>query len=238
VTTTRSTTRATALGLLLTLLTALLAVGAAAPAQAETYYRYWAGWVGTNGTWNFAPVSPDASIPADGAVDGWRFEIAGESGAARTPRIAPDFAAICGTTAAVAGSKRVALVIDYGVPADAPEGSTPPEPEVGCTVTPVNSNSLQVLAALGSQRLDKTLLCAIDGYPTTGCGDTVPGATPPPTSEPTLPVPVAAASVDTADTADTASTTGSSFPVVPLVIALIVLVLALLAFRMSRKSRG
>ena len=62
-----------------------------------------------------------ASIPADGAVSGWRFEIAGESGAARPPRIAPDFAAICGSTAAVAGSKRVALVIDYGVPADAPE---------------------------------------------------------------------------------------------------------------------
>ncbi|CAB4954808.1 MAG: hypothetical protein F2842_08135 [Actinobacteria bacterium] len=233
--TTTRTTRTMALALLLTLLTALLAMGAAAPAQAETYYRYWTEWVGTNGTWNFATVSPDASIPADGAVSGWRFEIAGESGSARTPRIAPDFAAICGSTAAVAGSKRVALVIDYGVPADAPEGSTPPEPEVGCTVTPVNSNSLQVLATAGSQRLDKTLLCAIDGYPATGCGDVVPGATPPPTSEPTLPVPVAAASASATSTTDTTST---SFPIVPLVIALIVLVLALLAFRMSRKSRG
>ena len=87
--------RAAVIAILLT-----LAGGAvAAPAQAAAY-RYWGYFHLTKGAWAFAATGPAQIVPADGAVDGWRFAVADES-SIRTPRATPTFAALCSSTAAI-----------------------------------------------------------------------------------------------------------------------------------------
>ncbi|MCX6459591.1 MAG: SCO2322 family protein [Actinobacteria bacterium] len=220
---------------LLVLATMLGGALLAAPAQADTYYRYWTYWSGSSSTWTFAATSPDTYVPADGAVDGWRFDVAPESGNARAPRIGPDFTTICGSTAAVAGSKRVAVVIDDGAAEDAPEGSTPSAPTVACAVVPTSANSLQTLAAVATERLDKTLLCAIDGYPATGCGDQISLTSPPPTAEATFPVPVPSS---LAAVAPASTQTASSTPWGTIIGGLAIIVLIVIAVVLSRRRRA
>jgi hypothetical protein len=106
-------------------------------------------------------------------MDGWRFAVADES-SIRTPRATPSFAALCSGTAIKAGSKRVGLVIDFGRPADSADGATPPEPRATCVSVPEKATGADVLVAGGATlRLSKALDCAIDGWPATGCGDSV-----------------------------------------------------------------
>jgi hypothetical protein len=159
----------------------------AAPAQAAAY-RYWGYFHLTKGAWAFAQTGPAQAVPADGTVEGWRFAVADES-SVRTPRATPTFDALCAGTAVKAGTKRVGLVIDYGRPsdsADGPDGAQPPAAQATCVAVPVKASGSDVLVAAGATlRLDKTLTCAIDGWPATGCG------------EPVAPVPAAAASPDT-----------------------------------------
>lgn len=160
--------RAAVIAILLT-----LAGGAVvAPAQAAAY-RYWGYFHLTNGAWVFAQTGPAQVIPADGAVDGWRFAVADES-SVRTPRATPTFAALCTGTAVAAGSKRVGLVLDFGRPADSVDGATPPAAKATCVTVPEKATGSDVLVAGGaSLRLDKAMNCAIDGWPATGCGDSV-----------------------------------------------------------------
>ena len=66
---------------------------------------------------------PAEAAPADGAVEGWRYAVAGAE--PRFPRADGDFELICGSTDADAGEKRVAVVIDYGTDADSEDGSNP-----------------------------------------------------------------------------------------------------------------
>jgi hypothetical protein len=217
-------------------------VTATAPAQAEAY-RYWTMWTAAPGAtqWTFAMKAPDALIPADGSVDGWRYEVAGaDATTSRDPRINPEFATICGSTpAAPSGSKRVALVIDYGIASESPAGSTPPAPTVHCVVAPTNANSLQVLAKLDAERLESGLLCAIDGYPAKGCADTLASATAPPTAEPTIADPAAAveAAPASAPASTPTSSEGNSFPWAALIAALAVVALLFAAFARSRARR-
>jgi hypothetical protein len=144
----------------------------AAPAQAASY-RYWGYFHVTKGAWAFAQTGPAQAIPADGSVDGWRFAVADES-SIRTPRATPAFAALCIGTPIKAGSKRVGLVIDFGRPADSGDGTTPPAPKATCVTVPAKATGADVLVAGGATlRLSKALDCAIDGYPATGCGDSV-----------------------------------------------------------------
>ena len=217
----------------------LAAFTAAAPAQAEAY-RYWTFWNSTGPTWEFAQKAPDAIVPADGTVDGWRFEVAGaDATTSRPPRIAPEFTTICATTPAQSGKKRVAVVVDFGLPAEAPSGSTPPTPAVHCVVAPTTATSAQVLAAVNSERLDKGLLCAVDGYPATGCADTLANATAPPTAQATLPVPmpsVTAVTTGMGDAIAPAASTTSTFPWRTVVG--VAIVLALIVFAVARARRG
>ncbi|RSS56401.1 hypothetical protein EF918_34145, partial [Streptomyces sp. WAC06614] len=106
---------------------AVLALVAAAPALAAGY-RYWSFWEGGGAQeWTYANQGPSQLRPQDGTVLGFRFAVSQDAAAeAARPRAAADFAAICGTTAPVEGRKRVALVVDFGVPADAPSGEAPP----------------------------------------------------------------------------------------------------------------
>ena len=80
--------------------------------------------------------------------------------------------------------------MDFGRPADGPDGtSAPPAPIAQCVSVPTAATGSDVMAAAGlTLRLDKSLTCAINGWPATGCGD------------PVNPVPAAAASPDAAIT--------------------------------------
>lgn len=156
----------------------LLVVGAvpavlgAGTAQAAGY-RYWSFWEGSASGWTYATQGPSLVRPDDGSVQGFRFAVSADSQDASKPRRAPDFAKICADTPAKDGSKRVALVIDPGVAADAPDGETPPAPRTACARVPGDASSAEALASVAKPlRYDTSaMLCAISGYPATGCGE-------------------------------------------------------------------
>ncbi|MFD9339167.1 SCO2322 family protein [Streptomyces sp. NPDC060028] len=173
----RLTTAALAFGVLLTLL-------AATPALAAGY-RYWSFWDGAGGRWAYATQGPSIARPADGATLGFRFAVSQDAAAeAATPRAAADFEAVCGATAALEGRKRVAVVVDFGVPADAPAGETPPQdtPRTACAQVAPEATAAEALAAVAKplRYNSSALLCAISGYPKQGCGDQVAQAPPEP----------------------------------------------------------
>ncbi|MGW3159192.1 SCO2322 family protein [Streptomyces sp. NPDC001089] len=174
--------RATAPALLLTplllasLLLAPLLLVLAVAGQAEAVgYRYWSFWDRTGGTWTYATQGPSTARPSDGDVEGFRFAVSADSQDATKPRGAADFTAVCHGTEARHGTKRVALVLDFGTAADAPSGETPPAPRTVCARIPSDATTADALASVAKPlRYDtNALLCAIAGYPRTGCGEQV-----------------------------------------------------------------
>ncbi|MFI1287142.1 SCO2322 family protein [Streptomyces sp. NPDC020792] len=153
---------------------ALLLVAGAGQAQA-TGYRYWSFWGRDDGKWTYATEGPSTARPSDGDVQGLRFAVSEDSQDASKPRGTADFEAICAKTPAEKGSKRVALVLDFGVRADAPAGETPPAPRTACARVPSDATTAEALAAVAKPlRYDaNALLCAISGYPRKGCGEQV-----------------------------------------------------------------
>ncbi|MFI6434179.1 SCO2322 family protein [Streptomyces sp. NPDC050759] len=165
--------------LLLSLLAGLL-LATASPAHAAGY-RYWSFWDRTGSTWTYATEGPSTAVPSDGDVQGFRFAVSEDSADADTPRGTASFAAICGDTAARDGRKRVALVLDFGTASDAPSGERPPARRTECAVVPRDATTAEALATAAKPLRYNTnaLLCAIAGYPETGCGEQVTGATKP-----------------------------------------------------------
>ncbi|GAA1972635.1 hypothetical protein GCM10009817_11010 [Terrabacter lapilli] len=162
--------------LLAAVVAACLSALTLAPAQAAAY-RYWGFFQLTGTTWAFAQKGPDQTVPKDGTVEGWRFAVADES-STRFPRAVLTFDQLCGATPAQAGKKRVGLVLDFGRPADAADGATPPQPKASCAVVPTDATSSAVLATAGEVRAEKGLVCAIAGYPATDCGGAVKEVSP------------------------------------------------------------
>ncbi|MFJ6687848.1 SCO2322 family protein [Streptomyces sp. NPDC091294] len=160
--------------LALLLLAAFLLVANAGQAQAAGY-RYWSFWDRDGGTWVYATQGPSLVRPSDGDVQGFRFAVSEDSGDAAQPRGTADFATICAKTPAEDGSKRVALVLDFGTASDAPSGETPPAPRTACAQVSPEATTADALAAVaGPLRYDtNALLCAIAGYPKSGCGEQV-----------------------------------------------------------------
>lgn len=158
------------------LVTAFLLLGSAAQAHA-TGYRYWSFWERDGGRWAYATEGPSTARPADGAVQGFRFAVSQDSADAAQPRGTAGFDAICARTPAREGSKRVALVLDFGTAADAPSGETPPAPRTACARVAPDATTAEALAAVAKPlRYDtNALLCAISGYPQRGCGEQVSG---------------------------------------------------------------
>ncbi|MGW0816135.1 SCO2322 family protein [Streptomyces viridiviolaceus] len=155
-------------------LAGLLLIGSAGQAQA-TGYRYWSFWDRDGDRWTYATQGPSTARPSDGDVQGFRFAVSEDSDDAAQPRGAADFAAICAKTPARDGSKRVALVLDFGTAADAPSGETPPGRRTACARVSPDATTADALAAVaGPLRYDTdALLCAIAGYPESGCGEQV-----------------------------------------------------------------
>jgi hypothetical protein len=214
--------------LVLSLLAGLLLAGTVATtAQAEDGYRFWGYYQWTGGQWAFAQKGADAVVPADGAVEGWRYAVGGAK--PRVPRAAGDFQAICGSTPAETGKKRVALVIDPGTTADALSGETPGPATGTCVVTDVKATGAKILAAVGPIRIEKGLTCGIDGYPAKGCGDPVKNIKVPATDQPvTLQIKSAVGSTaqPTASPAASSSTSddGGGAPWTGIIIAAVVVV--------------
>ncbi|WP_031171054.1 SCO2322 family protein [Streptomyces durhamensis] len=157
------------------LLCATLVVLAGAGQAHATGYRYWSFWERTGGHWTYATQGPSTARPDDGAVEGFRFAVSADSADANRPRGAADFGTICAGTPARSGTKRVALVLDFGTPADAPSGETPPARRTACARVSADATSAEALAAVAPPlRYDtNALLCAIAGYPKKGCGEQV-----------------------------------------------------------------
>ncbi|MFH9721885.1 SCO2322 family protein [Streptomyces sp. NPDC017254] len=150
---------------------------AAAPAQAAGY-RYWSFWESDGGKpWAYATQGPATARPADGDAIGFRFAISNGTDDTSLPSAAPDFARICGGVEKKDGTKRVAVVVDFGGPADAPPGDTPPEKPVkaGCAQVREDATSAEALATVAKPlRYDSAaMLCGIAGYPARGCGEQV-----------------------------------------------------------------
>ncbi|WP_431781802.1 SCO2322 family protein [Streptomyces chumphonensis] len=159
----------------------LLLLLGATPAHAEGY-RYWSFWTRADdgSDWAYATQGPATLRPADGAVVGLRFAVTENSEDAARPRQRDGFETVCADTPPREGRKRVALVIDPGTPADAPEGETPPEPwEVCAAVAPDASVGDALAATAPPLRYDASaLLCAVAGYPATECGPEVDASAP------------------------------------------------------------
>lgn len=160
-------------GLLVPVLAGVLLV-AASPARAAGY-RYWSFWERHGSAWEFAQSGPATTVPADGSAEGWRFGVSADSASAVRPRGRVRFAAVCAATPARKGTKRVALVLDFGTAADAAGGARPPRARVACARVPDDASAADALAAVARPlRYDSSgLVCAIAGYPATGCGERV-----------------------------------------------------------------
>ncbi|WP_030163204.1 SCO2322 family protein [Streptomyces sp. NRRL S-244] len=162
-----------AFGILLTLL-------ASSPALAAGY-RYWSFWEGAGGQWQYATQGPSTARPADGSALGFRFAVSQDAAAeAAKPRAAADFAAVCASTPAVEGRKRIAVVVDFGVPADAPAGDAPPQdtPRTACAQVAPDATAAEALAQAAKplRYNSAALLCAVSGYPKQGCGEPIADA--------------------------------------------------------------
>jgi hypothetical protein len=160
----------------------------AAPAADAASYRFWSYWTVDSGSWTFAQVGPATLRPKDGAVQGWRFSVSADSASALKPRIGPGgaFDEVCGGTSAEDGKKRVALVVDFGIPSHAPSGDAPPAESLRGTCVVANDRAdgwdVLVQAGYGIRSDGSGLVCALSGYPQRGCGETVKDPTPPPAS--------------------------------------------------------
>ncbi|MGA9344985.1 MAG: SCO2322 family protein, partial [Nocardioidaceae bacterium] len=188
---------ATFITLVLTLVAALAGLAGLAPSYAGTAstaqqsalaqarssaagdgYTYWAyfTWDASGSRWELAPVGAnDKKIdPKDGDVFGFRWALNVGTTSAREPRADGDFAAICGSEPATGSGVQIAFVIDYGTATDAPKGQEPPQPRGICIDAKSSATVQQALQAVTPVRTSSSgLLCAIDNYPASGCGDTV-----------------------------------------------------------------
>ena len=169
------------LGLLVVVGSVVGLVGAGAPAADATAYRFWTYWTKPSG-WEFSSVGA-SRVPSDGSVEGWRFAVSAAASSGKPPRSGVTFDSVCGPTPAAAGSKRVALVVDFGSSADAPPGDSPPAGvATHCAVVAPGANGYAVLADFAALRVESGLVCAVDGYPARGCGEPVADPAPSPAS--------------------------------------------------------
>ncbi|MET9731684.1 SCO2322 family protein [Streptomyces sp. NPDC006458] len=153
----------------------LLTLTVAAQSAHATGYRYWSFWDRDGARWVYATQGPATARPSDGDLQGFRFAVSEDSQDADQPRGEADFATICADTPARDGRKRVALVLDFGTPADAPSGERPPPARTACASVDPDATTAEALAAVAKPlRYDtNALLCAIAGYPRQGCGEQV-----------------------------------------------------------------
>lgn len=159
--------------IMVAVIAALLSQSLITSASADSKgWRYWGYYqsAAKSSTWVAAMTGPTVDI-ADGSVEGWIFTFSGDDVPSTPPSVKPDFTKICGTTKAVAGKKRIGLVVDFGKRTYAPKGEKIQKRIVRCVVTDKKSQGLEVLAQeLQVRQDDSGLICGLSGYPAKECG--------------------------------------------------------------------
>lgn len=146
-------------------------------ARADDGYRYWGYYEVADNAWQFAQTAPGATVVPDGSVIGWRYAVSSMT-ITRAPRTMPAFNEVCGKVRPVEGQKRVSVIVDPGIPEEAPDGGTPGPVTATCVVAPPDATATQVLQTVAQVRTDDAgLLCGVSGYPANGCADPVSGVT-------------------------------------------------------------
>jgi hypothetical protein len=152
------------------------------PANAADY-RYWTFWVTTNDSWSFANEGAGTLKATDQMVTGWKFAITGADNGL-PPTESAVFAQLCPDTSEQAGTLRVAVVVDFNDQATAPEGETPPSPNVvKCVTVNEGQTAADALNAAGLEvRANDGFVCGINGYPKEECGLEIAATTSDPTA--------------------------------------------------------
>ena len=152
------------------------------PANAADY-RYWTFWVTTNDSWSFANEGAGTLEATDQMVTGWKFAITGADNGL-PPTESAVFAELCPDTSEQAGTLRVAVVVDFNDQATAPEGETPPSPNVvSCVTVNEGQTAADALNAAGLEvRANDGFVCGINGYPKEECGLEIAATTSDPTA--------------------------------------------------------
>jgi hypothetical protein len=152
------------------------------PANAADY-RYWTFWVTTNDSWSFANEGAGTLKATDQMVTGWKFAITGADNGL-PPTESAVFAELCPDTSEQAGTLRVAVVVDFNDQATAPEGETPPSPNVvSCVTVNEGQTAADALNAAGLEvRANDGFVCGINGYPKEECGLEIAATTSDPTA--------------------------------------------------------
>jgi hypothetical protein len=225
----------------------LLVAGTAGTARAADGFRYWNYFHVKHGGYTFATTGPSGYTPADGSIEAYRYGLSSTAAGLQPRTDATTYTAgkICKGTHPRSGWKRVGVLLDFGTKADAAKGETPPAPRAACALVPRNATGQQVLGAVAEVRVEKQLVCGIDGYPVTGCSVTVknpPAAAPQQDVAFTLP-PAARSSADPSPSPAASSSSSTStddggfpWPLVGVVAALVVIGGGALALARSRRN--
>lgn len=170
-------------GALLAAAVALPAAGIGAQTAAATTYAYWSYWHKAPGatSWTYSGSGPYYYRPADGSVEGWHFVTGSGGPSDPPPRARGAYSALC-TNSPKAAGVQVALILDFGSSV-----------QKSCLTVPSGSSGSTVLTKAGANAHYNSsgLLCSIEGYPRSGCGQVVsappatPKAAPKPNNRPT-----------------------------------------------------
>lgn len=221
----------------------IVAMTSAAVGNAANY-RFWGFFQLTDGAWTAASVGAAQAVPENGAVDGWRYAVVGDT-TFRTPRTELTFDDICPDAEPAEGSKVVAVVVDNGTAEDSPDGGEAPGAFAGCAEVDADATSLDVLAAVTESVDEGGFVCSIGGYPQAGCDpNEVPGAAPTddgstvevaiPDSDTETDAPTAGPAADSGEEESDDSGSGSTIAVIVAVV--VVLVLAITAGIRARRG--
>lgn len=210
---------------------------APAGASAEGGFTFWGYYHLRNGTWEASQEGAGSITPREGVVEGFRYATTTETEFNRPPRVDTSFAEICGDAEAPDGRKRVALVIDYGTVEDAANGGKPPPAEGHCAVVPEGFSTQQALESVASLRIED-FICAINGYPETGCGEQVSNVQIP-ADEPTVALQLDSDASNADDGAAVAAEESESgVPWSLIGVAVLVVLLAVVAVMLARRRRA
>ena len=114
---------------------------------AEKGWRYWGYFQAAPGAtkWTAAMTGPTVNVE-DGSVEGWAFTFSSDAiPDAKAPKVAPSFSSICGKTKAVAGKKRIGVMIDFGSSVLRPKGESTPRLIKKCVVADKSALGIDVL---------------------------------------------------------------------------------------------
>ncbi len=212
--------------------TLLFSLSVAGDAQATTY-RYWNFWTQDGDTWSYSPVGPASTNPAEGSAQAWRFDASSPTVAGLAPADSPSavFESACSGVTPIAGTKRIAIVIDSGDQALAPEGETPPAPIAYCAVGTLDANGYDLVKSVVVLRTDNGFICGISGYPASECATPVAGyvasASPEPITIDAVPV-----------SADESAKSSDQPSLAPIGTALVIGLLAVAGFYFWRRSKS